>query len=69
MFRAVTDRDPTATAFKVGVTGANDHVSRAAMLQRLANMEEARVILPFVRLPYASPSSYQWFNEEKSVAQ
>ena len=39
-------------------------MSRAAMLQRLVNMEEGRAILPFVRLSYGSPSSYQWFNED-----
>ena len=53
----------TATVLEVDGIGACDHVSRAAMLQRLVNMEE-RAILPFVRLSYGSPSSYQWFNED-----
>ena len=64
MIRAITDSDPTATVLKVDGIGAYDHVSRAAMLQRLVNMEEGRAILPFVRLSYGSPSSYQWFNED-----
>ena len=43
---------------------AYDHVLRAAMLGRLVNMEEARAILPSVRMSNAIPSSYQWFNDD-----
>ena len=50
---------------KVDGIGACDHVSRAAMLQRLVNMEEGRAILPFVRLSCGSPSRNQWFNEDE----
>ena len=42
--------------------GAYDHVLRAAMLTRLSKMSNARKLLPFVRLSYARPSSYAWFD-------
>ena len=44
--------------------GAYDHIHRSAMLERLLEMPGARQILPFVRLSYAPPSSYGWFDEE-----
>ena len=37
---------------------------RAAMLGRLERMPRASDILPFVRLSYAQPSTYSWFDEE-----
>ena len=64
MIRATTDADPTTTVLKVDGIGAYDHVFRAAMLRRLVNMEESQVILPLVRVPFASPSSYQWFTDD-----
>ena len=35
-----------------------------AMLGRLASMPGARSLLPFVRMSYAQPSSYQWFDDQ-----
>ena len=63
MIRAITDSDPTATVLKVGGIGAHDHVSRAAMLQRLVSMEEGRAILPcqvVMREPIQSPMVQRW---------
>ena len=59
-----TDRDPSATVLKVDGIGAYDHVLRSAMLVRLSGMPGARALLPFVRLSYASPSSYLWFDNQ-----
>ena len=64
MIRAITDADPTATVLKVDGIGGYEHVLRAAMLGRSVNIEEARVILTFVRMSYANPSSYQWFTDD-----
>ena len=64
MMRASTDADPVATVLKVDGIGAYDHVFRAPMLGSLVNMEEARVILPFVRKTYANPSSCQSFTDD-----
>ena len=51
MLRVATDRDGSATILSVGGIGAHDHVSRAAMLERLEKMPAARSILP-LRLSY-----------------
>ena len=64
MLRAATDLDPDATIMSVDGIGAFDHVSRAAMLGRLAPMPTACQILPFVRLSYASPSAYSWWDDD-----
>ena len=63
MLRAATDRDPSATVFRMDGIGAYDHVLRAAMLQRLEQMPVARSLLPFVRLSYATPSRYSWWDD------
>ena len=34
------------------------------MLGRLERMPRAKAILPLVRLSYAQPSTYSWFNDE-----
>ena len=47
-----TDARPTAT------------VHMATMLSRLHQMPGARAILPFVRLSYAQPSTYAWYDDE-----
>ena len=52
------------TVLSVDGIGAYDHVLRAAMLGRLECMPRASAILPFVRLSYAQPSTYSWFDEE-----
>ena len=64
MLRAATDRDGSATILSVDGTGAYDHVLRAAMLERLEQMPGARSILPFVRLSYATPSKYSWWDDD-----
>ena len=43
---------------------STDASLRAAMLGRLGRVPRARAFLPFVRLSYAQPSTYSWFNEE-----
>ena len=40
-----------------------DLISREAMLQGLARLEEGRSALPFVRLFYGTPSEYLWEDE------
>ena len=64
MLRAATDADPRLTILSVDGIGAYDHVLRSAMLGRLLQMPGARQILPFVRLSYAQPSTYGWFDED-----
>ena len=59
MLRAAMDADPRVTILTVDVIGAYDHVLRLAVLGRLASMPGARSLLPFVRMSYAQPSSYQ----------
>ena len=61
--RAATDRCGSATILSVDGIGAYDHVSRAAMLERLEKMPAARSILPFVRLSCGAPSKYSWWDE------
>ena len=60
--RASTYADYGLTIFSVDGIGAYDHVLRATMLTRLSKMPNARKLLPFVRLSYARPSSYAWFD-------
>ena len=65
MFRAATDANLNATIFSVDGIGAYDHVLRASMLGRLATMPGGVPgILPLVRLSYASPSRYSWWDED-----
>ena len=40
--------------------GAYDHISRAAMLTKLASLPTACQALPFVRMFYAQPPTYWW---------
>ena len=62
--RASTDADPGVTVLTVDGIGAYDHVLRSAMWGRLASMPGARSLFPFVRMSYAQPSSYQWFDDQ-----
>ena len=59
MLRAATDASPTAT-----VLGVDGFVLRDTMLSRLAQMPMASAILLFVRLSYAQPSTYSWYDDE-----
>ena len=61
---ALSTRAGTDCVVTVDGTGAYDHVLRSAMLGRLASMPGARSLLPFVRMSYAQPSSYQWFDDQ-----
>ena len=72
MLRAASDANPNMTILTVDGVGAYDHVLRSAMLGRLHSMPAARSLLPFVRMSYAQPSSYQWIDaggEARSVTQ
>ena len=64
LLHAASDASPSATVLSVDGIGAYDNVLRATMLGRLERMPRARAILPFVRLSYAQPSTYSWFDEE-----
>ena len=56
---------PTASSGRsIDGIGAYDHVHRAAMLSRLAQMPTANRLLPFVALAYMQPSSYIWEDAE-----
>ena len=44
--------------------GAYDDNFRSAMLGRLLQMPGARQVVPFVRLSYAKPSAYGWFDQD-----
>ena len=50
----------SATIVSVDGVGANDLVSRTAMLSGLMDMEEGDRLLPFVRLFYSDPSTFLW---------
>ena len=63
MLRAATDANPNLTVLSVDGIGAYDHVLRASMLTRLRNMPGGRELLPFVRLSYAQPSEYSWYDD------
>ena len=54
----------TATILSVDGIGAYDHVLRAAIMERLEKMPGAGSILPFVRLSYAPPSKYSWWDDD-----
>ena len=71
MLRAATDANPSLAILSVDGIGAYDHILRSAMLERLHAMPEARSLLPFVRMSYGQPSTYQWSDErgERSVTQ
>ena len=64
MLRAATDLDTNATILSVDGMGAYDHVPSAAMLGRLATMPRVRRISPTVRLNYADPSGYSWWDDK-----
>ena len=64
MLRVATDRDHRASVLKVDGIGAYDHVLRAAMLGRLAEMTHAQGLIPFVKMSYGAPSAYSWFDDE-----
>ncbi len=58
--QAATDFDEEATVLSIDGIGAFDSISRAAMLQALADLPGASGLLPFVKLWYGRPSSYLW---------
>ena len=60
VIRAATDRDGSATILSVDGIGAYDHVLRAAMLEMLEKMPGAQN----VRLSYATPSKYSWWDDD-----
>ena len=69
--RAATDANPSLTILSVDGIGAYDHILRSAMLGRLHAMPEVRSLLPFVRMSYGQPSTFQWSDEmgERFVTQ
>jgi hypothetical protein len=62
--RAITDADPSATLLSIDGVGAYDHVLRDEMLRGLQRTPQARDMLPFVRLAYARPSKYAWYDDD-----
>ena len=58
--QVLTETSPTATVLSVDGVGAYDHVSRQAMLEALRDVPGACRLLPYVRMWYASPSTYVW---------
>ena len=64
LLRAATDVNPNATVLSVDGVGAYDHILRAAMMNRLARMPNAKALLPFVLLSYSAPSEYDWHDDE-----
>ena len=58
--RLATDLDARLTVLSIDGVGAYDHVLRQAMLSGLNAVPEARGMLPFVRMAYASLSRYAW---------
>ena len=53
-----------ATVLSIDGVGAFDHVLRAAMLSKMAEVPSFRELLPFVTAAYARPSSCVWVDEE-----
>ena len=64
LFRAACDSDPTSCVLSIDGIGAFDHVRRAAMLGKLYSLPNAKAILPFVRVSYASPTRYVWRDDD-----
>ena len=62
--QAATDLDEAATVLSIDGVGAFDSISRAAMLQALAELPEASGALPFVKMWYGQPSSYLWEDDQ-----
>ena len=56
--------DGLCRAHSVDGIGAYDHIFRSTMLGRLLQIPGARQVLPFVRLSYAKPSTYGWFDQD-----
>ena len=64
MLRAATDANLAATILSVDGIGRTTDIFRSAMLERLEKMSKARVILPFVRLSYATPPTHSWWDAD-----
>ena len=61
--RAMLEQDPDKVVVSLDGIGAYDHISREAMLTKLASLPGASRILPFVRLFYSSASTYVWTDD------
>ena len=61
--RVATEMNTRWTVLSIDAVGAFDHVLRAAMLSKVAEVPSLRE-LPFVKAAYARPSSYVWVDEE-----
>ena len=62
--RVATELNTRLTVLSIDGVGAFDHVLRAAMLSKVAEVPSLRELLPFVKAAYARPSSYVWVDEE-----
>ena len=58
--QSIIEANPQQVITKVDGIGADDHIFRATMLDKLLELPTACKILPFVRLFYASISNYVW---------
>ena len=62
LLRAMLDQDEAVVVSIDGV-GAYDHVSRAAIFEKLAAHPELRPLIPFVRTWCGQQSKYLWQDE------
>ena len=65
--RVATELNTRLTVLSIDGVGLFDHVLRAAMLSKVAEVPSLRELLPFVRAAYARPNSYVWVDEEEGV--
>ena len=65
--RAATELNTELTILSVDDIEAYDMMRRRAMLEKLHTLPRARAILPFVRMSYGAPSTYQSQDDEDTV--
>jgi len=67
LLRAMLDQDTDAVVVSIDGVGAYDHVSRAAIFEKLYAEPRLRDLIPFVRLWYGRQSTYLWQDEAGNV--
>ena len=63
--QCLTDRDCRATVLSIDEISACDMISRAAMLDGMAQIRGWEAVLPFVLQFYSQPSQYLWTDDNR----
>jgi len=67
LLRSALDQDPDAVVVSIDGIGAYDHVSRAAVFEKLLSSPALHGLVPFVRMWYARQSTYLWQDDAGNV--